>query len=91
MFARQGCPDVTLRHTQRYRPQAALRKIQKDDVSAAQAENPHLASRLPQGRPGAESVAGIESYLAGLTGCAGGLIHNDGPALKCSYEFFAKA
>jgi hypothetical protein len=39
-FARQGCPDVTLRHTQRYRPQAALQKIQMDDVSAAQVENP---------------------------------------------------
>jgi hypothetical protein len=74
-FARQGCPNVTLRHTQRYRPQAALQKIQKDDVSAAQVETPHLAGRLPQGRPGAKSVAGIERYLAGLTGAPSASIH----------------
>jgi hypothetical protein len=70
---------------------SCVAKDSKEEVSAAQVENPHLASRLPQGRPGAESVAGIESYLAGLTGGALSLIHSDGLPLKCSNEFFAKA
>ncbi len=51
--------NVTLRHTQRYRLQAALQKIQKDDISAAQVDNPILLGRIPQGRQAQSLLPGI--------------------------------